>query len=228
MNIVIVGDSHSDLGGFGKALQSALEAQGATVTLLGIGGTAAYSWLGKGPVCRTISGQKKCVNLSDVAGQKFDLAIVALGTNDAANANRAAAEGGGNRQALMKKAVGQIAAVGARLAPRMTWVGPPKMLDTVKWYTNDAMDALYAAGLPYFGDRAIDSRLLMPEKIGGDGVHPSASTYRTWAEGVASKLDMTARSSASPQMKAGSVGLLSMVLVAVAAWAWLRRVERVK
>ena len=188
MNIVLVGDSHSDFGGLGSGIKSELEGKGHKVTMLAIGGSAASSWLGAKPVCRTIGGKKKCQSLADVAGQKFDLAIIALGTNDAANANRASKEGGGNREKLMQKAVDQIAEIGAKLAPSMVWVGPPKMLDKLPWYTNDAMDALYAVGLPKFGSRVIDSRPMMPAKIGGDGVHPSKATYAVWSKAVAAAL----------------------------------------
>lgn len=189
MNIVLVGDSHSDSFSFATGLKAALEAQGHKLTILSIGGSAAFQWAGSKPVCRK---GKPCASINDVSGQKFDLALVALGTNDAANANKSANKNPAKRKPLLQKVIKDIETIGTRLAPRMMWIGPPKMNpgnDKKKgiftWYTNDAMNALYEVGLSYFGDRAIDSRTLMPATLGGDGIHLGAPAYKTWSSGVA-------------------------------------------
>jgi lysophospholipase L1-like esterase len=195
MKIVIIGDSHSDTFTFGSNLKELLEAKGATVDVMGVGSSAAYYWL-QPKTCRI--GTNWCRKLSDAVGKGYDLAIIALGTNDAANANKAAGKNAARREPLLRQAIKDIEKVGGKIAPRMIWVGPPKMAasnDTksgiFQWYTNDAMNALYAVGLPYFGDRAIDSRPLMPEKLGGDGVHMGKEAYKVWAQGVADKIDVS-------------------------------------
>ena len=191
-NVIVIGDSHTDLFPFGPALVEGLTARGASVTTAAIGGKAAVNFIGKKqPVCRKAAmGQPaKCANLNDLAGRRFDVAIVVLGTNDAANMNREAIETGKSRSALMEKAIRQITAAGGKVAPKMVWVGPPRVTGKIKWYTQDAMDALYSAGLPVFGSSAIDSRQLMPAKYDGDGVHLGKTGNRVWADGVLARLD---------------------------------------
>jgi hypothetical protein len=199
--VIIVGDSHTDLYPFGERLVAGLRDAGADVTVLAVGGTAASSWLGKKqPLCRkAVMGKPaKCQSLKEVKGKTFDLAIIALGTNDAANMNRAAAEGGGARAGLMRQVVGQLDRLGSSLAPRYIWIGPPPVTGKLKWYTQDAMDALYAAAAPVLKGRMIDSRELVPAGYKSDGAHLLGSSATGWADGVLDRLDGVVVTSASP------------------------------
>lgn len=221
--IVLIGDSHTDAGGFGAVVKARLESLGASVTVLGIGGSSAASWLSGKPVCRTYGSSRKCHSLSEAEGNGFDLAIVALGTNDAGAAN-----GAGGGSARYAKVIRQIAELGQRVAPTVVWVGPPKMQDTVKWFTNAAMDALYAEGLPVFGSNAIDSRRLMPAVLGGDGVHLSPAGYGVWGDGIVTALlakgDIPTSSGVRQQPPASSgmpVGLI-LATAAVVILVWRR------
>lgn len=176
-SIIIIGDSHSaggGLGAFGPTLKAELEAKGATVRLLAKGGTASANWL-------------KPDKLAPVAGQTFDLAIIALGTNDAANANRAAGEYGRNLNSELSTAVTSIEKLADRLALDFIWVGPPPMGNKTKWYSQKVMDALYDKALPVFGQKAIDSRPLATSGMLGDGVHYGTSGAKAWAQKVAAR-----------------------------------------
>ena len=198
--VIIVGDSHTDLYPFGERLVAGLRDAGADVTVLAVGGTAASSWLGKKqPLCRKAAMGKpaKCASLGDVRGKTFDLAIIALGTNDAANMNRASQEGGGTRAALMRRAASQIDQIGSLLAPQYVWVGPPPVTGKLKWYTQDAMDALYAAASQgALKGSIIDSRELVPAGFKSDGVHLLGSSSTGWADGVLGRLGTVAVTSA--------------------------------
>ena len=187
---IIIGDSHSDAPyGVGPKLAEAMTARGATVKVMAIGGSAAFSWLGSKPVCRTYGRDRKCHQLNEVAGQNFDAAIIILGTNDAANAEKAGRDGH-NRQTQLAIIVRQLQSLGNKLAPVTIWVGPPLMgaKQDGRVYSNAAMNALYEKATPVFGANAIDSRKLMPAVLGGDGVHLGPKGYAFWADKLAGEI----------------------------------------
>lgn len=189
-NIIIVGDSHSDQYSFGDALEQGLEDSGAIVTRLAIGGTDAKSWL-KGKVCRgpAMGKPAKCQSLADVAGQKFDFALITLGTNDAANMDVYVSKGQGTYATRMKWAVEQIQAVAEKVAPTFIWVGPPPVSGKLKHYTQRAMDELYDAAYAEWGsDVIIDSRKLVPKHV-GDGVHLAKKEGKAHAAAVVEQLN---------------------------------------
>lgn len=220
MRVLLLGDSHS-VGPYGQELEALLRSAGHEVTRIAWVGAAASHYL---------KGTEKQIGLGgtgDYASakrQSYDLAVVSLGTNDAAGgAPKTAAA---NIQSLF----GQLN------AGRKVWVGPPAFSRSAASTYNpaflkkdlnarsaDLYEAMRSSGL-----ETIDPRAATQPFVSTKDIHFNAPGGKAWARFVASELDTTARSSASPQVKAGSMGLLSMVLVAVAAWAWLRRVERVK
>jgi len=172
---LIVGDSHVDPVFFlGAELARLLVAQGYTVTVAGVGGTSAQSWL-TSPVCRP----GRCVDV-DTLPKRPDLLLVSLGTNDAAN------------MALSKgqpePIVSAMQKVVARFSPKASiWIGPPWLGDR-GWYKNEhtarLYDAAQRAGVPIFDSRAATRAAV--ELGSGDGVHLGAAGSKTWAAAVIS------------------------------------------
>ena len=183
--IVIIGDSHVDGNWFGRALELSLEARGAEVSRYGWGGSASSTWLSGKPIFG------KQYSLQVIRGYgPYDAALVVLGSNDAANAQRAAIEGGRPLLDGVKIAAGSIQKVAGSLSSSTTfWVGPPKMGHKSPYWTNGAMDALWNAASPGFGKRALDSRpATAPYVAGGDGIHLGRDGAEAWAQFVVSEV----------------------------------------
>jgi hypothetical protein len=183
--IVIIGDSHVDLSWFGKSLEATLTARGAHVVRHGWGGSAASTWLaGK----RIFGKQYTLKGVSDAG--PYDLALVVLGSNDAANAQRASMEGGPTLAAGVATASQKIWQVAGSLnAGTSFWVGPPAMGTKSPYWTNGAMDALWRATSPQFGKRALDSRPATQTHVkGGDGVHLGKEGADAWTSFVVSEV----------------------------------------
>lgn len=199
--IVIIGDSHVDWSWFGKTLEADLASKGASVTRHGWGGSAAANW---------IAGQRifgKQYTLKGVAGGgPYDVALVVLGSNDAANAQRASMEGGPTLTAGVATASQKILQVAGSLSARTSfWVGPPAMGTKSPYWTNGAMDALWKATSPLFGERALDSRpATRPHVATGDGVHMGKPGAEAWTAFVVTEISKQEASVGS----AASVGLL--------------------
>jgi hypothetical protein len=105
--IVIIGDSHVDASTFGRVLESTLRERGANVTRFGWGSSAARTWLAGKPISTT----PKWYTLAQVnQSGPYDLALVCLGTNDGANSEAAAAQGGPSMVAGVATAVIPLAA----------------------------------------------------------------------------------------------------------------------
>ena len=176
---LIVGDSHVDFGHFGKELKRQLEAAGFNVTQAGVGGTSARSWSAPRACTPTKS---KCVDVQTLA-RDWDVVFVSLGTNDAANANRART----TKQSASETAA-RVDALARRLGgARTVWVLPPVLRGNVKWYTQSAADALYSGSARARRVIRFDSRPFTREvvtKNSGDGVHPGRDVARQWARGA--------------------------------------------
>jgi lysophospholipase L1-like esterase len=170
---LIIGDSHVDPVFFlGAELGRGLTAQGYTVTVAGVGGTSAISWLSS-PVCRP----GRCVDVATLP-QRPDLLLVSLGTNDAANM----ALSRGQPEPI----VAAMQKVLARFSPKASiWIGPPWLGDR-GWYRNEHTAKLYAAahaaGVPIFDSR--DATRAAVEAGDGDGVHLRAAGSKAWAAAV--------------------------------------------
>ncbi len=214
--IVIIGDSHVDGNWFGRALELNLESRGAEVSRYGWGGSAASTWLAG----RSIFGKQYSLQVIRGYGP-YDAALVVLGSNDAANAQRAAMEGGRPLLDGVKIAAESIQRVAGSLgAGTSFWVGPPKMGQKSPYWTNSAMDALWNAASPGFGKRALDSRpATAPYVAGGDGIHLGRDGAEAWAQFVVSEVTKQEASMGSP------VGLL-LVAGACVILTLLRRMMR--
>ncbi|NJN63440.1 MAG: hypothetical protein HC882_00250, partial [Acidobacteria bacterium] len=82
--VLLTGDSHMEWSPFGRALEAKLRDLGAAVTNISVGGSSARSWA-SGRACRP--GTSTCRTLAELAAARPDIAIISLGTNDAANAD---------------------------------------------------------------------------------------------------------------------------------------------
>jgi lysophospholipase L1-like esterase len=188
---LILGDSHVDANGFGKTLEAALQAKGYTVVRFGVGATAARSWLA-GPVTRKGLGAYRSLTEAANAGP-YDLALIVLGTNDAANTYRASIEGGPSMDRGIPVAAQQIKQVAGSIPSRVTWwIGPPAMGDSVVYYNNASVDSLWNTAAPLFAPYAFDSRAITAPhartKGASDGVHYYGTAATQWAQAVAERV----------------------------------------
>jgi lysophospholipase L1-like esterase len=187
---------------FGRALRTALEAEGATVVNLSIGGSSARAWAAGGPVCRT-SGERRCLSLADLRAQgPYDIAIISLGTNDAANANAA----GGSLSAAAERTVERLQTIVASIPAREVWIaGPPRMNRTTGHYTNATMEPVISAASRSF-PRYIDSTRF--GHIDGDGIHVGPAGGRAWAQLVMDSLHAAPAGAPGTSLDAGvTIGL---------------------
>jgi lysophospholipase L1-like esterase len=185
--VLITGDSHVDWSPFGVQLEARLREAGATVVRLGIGASSARSWTRGEPVCRTLGGERRCLTVADLRAQgPYDLAIIALGTNDAANAH---AEGANLAQAALVTASRLRQHAQAIGAPETWIVGPPRMGRTSGHYTDQTMAPVAEACASAFQEGAIqfvDSRAV--PKTDGDGVHVGRRGGEAWSAYVVQQI----------------------------------------
>jgi hypothetical protein len=170
--VLLVGDSHT-VGTYGSALEAMLKAAGATVQRIAHVGARAADYLGKG---------KYAAELARAKGP-FDIAIVSLGTNDAAFLPT-------NRDKL----AGQMQAIlAASKAPTTWWVGAPsfhpKAASTynaafAKWNLTDRAKVVWDNVSRVFGDRAIDARDPTLAFVNPKDIHLGTSGGRAWAKHV--------------------------------------------
>lgn len=183
LRIVIIGDSHTQTG-LGGELVPLLEAAGAKVTNVGIGGTSVEQWL-RPVACFPGKDKDGCkadtkrTRIADVG--QFDLVIVSLGTNDGANA----AAGGKPNGSFAGPWVPKLIQAASRLAPRMFYVGPPAMRGTQPHYTDANIQPYFEAARAVLGGAAIDSYTVTKPFVAtsGDGVHLSKGSQaaKQWA-----------------------------------------------
>lgn len=211
---LIIGDSHVHATAFGSALESQLKAAGWDVTRAGVGATSSRSWTNGHPCT---PNKSKCVDVADLP-KGTDLLLISLGTNDGANA----AVGGKTDQAAYADGVADRIAELARTfwAKRTIWILPPWQRGSVKWYTQDAMEYVYAAApkAAAAGVELFDSRPSTEELVkggSGDGVHPSSKCAKQWASAVVEQVQGT--SSSGLATNSGASSLLVIAGVAAAA-----------
>jgi lysophospholipase L1-like esterase len=210
--IVIIGDSHVDASTFGRVLESMLRERGANVTRFGWGGSAGRTWLAGNPSL----GKQYTLAQVNQSGP-YDLALVCLGTNDGANSEAAAAQGGPSMVAGVATASKQIKQVADALdAKRVVWIGPPAMGDITRYYTSASVNEVWRVTSPLFGSDAIDSREATRPYVSGDGVHLGREGGTAWAQFVVdelSKMHAGVGPFSAPVLVASA---LAAVLVAVA------------
>lgn len=213
--ILLTGDSHMDWSPFGVNLDRLLREAGATVVRMAIGGSAAKQWASGKQVCRTIAGNKVCFSAADLrAAGPFDLVVVSLGTNDAANASAANAD---RTRAAEQAATDVETFMGLLGSPRFVVVGPPTLGDRLNHYTNANMTPLVDVFARRFSGRFIDSRSV--PLVDGDGVHFGRKGGEAWAKFVVDRLAAGGAAGGG----GGVGGALTFALVGVAALvAWRR------
>ena len=219
--VLVLGDSHTDTYPLARNLEALLGAEGATVIRYGVGGSAARGWIRGEPY------PGKRISLESVrASGPYDIAVIVLGTNDAANTVRASMEGGAPLAKGMATAADQIEQVGKSVgAKTVFWVGPPTMKGTVPYYTNDGVDALWDAASPRFGRHAIDSREATREVAQrGDGVHLNTAGYTTWSQHIYDqmRLQYAGLGLSVPVLVASSLSIVLLTL----AWRFRERLSR--
>jgi hypothetical protein len=212
--ILLTGDSHMEWSPFGSKLEELLRASGATVVRMAIGGSAARQWASGKPVCRTMNGEKKCLSAAELrAAGPFDLAIVSMGTNDAANASAANAD---RTRAAEQAATDIETFMGLVGAPPFIVVGPPTLKDKLAHYTNANMTPLVDVFSRRFAGRFVDSRPVPHPD--GDSVHMGRQGGAAWAQYVFDRLGSTAAATGG----GGSSFMPLFVVGALAAIAWWR------
>jgi len=189
--VAILGDSHvAEIYQFGKQLEAELTKLGATVKRFGWGGSSSNAWINRTPVVG------KVVTIDEVkASGPYDVSIISLGTNDAANYYRGFTEKNGKAptlQELMPNAraiVSRISSISSQIgAAHQIWVGPPSVTGSIKWYAPVSVEAVRAASSGFPGTY-IDSSDIPSD---ADGVHVSGKTSARWAAKVVSRvLDVT-------------------------------------
>lgn len=187
-SVLIIGDSHSaGIFPFGPTLSSLLSSAGAKVHVAAVGGTAIRWWVNaiNDKYGIEVSEKKK-----QIAGKKFDLTIIAMGTNDAANAVRTTGDQVNSKfLSIIRSDVQQMKSFGLQYSNTIIWVGPPRVMGIVDHYIQDAMDGIYKEGYGVFGSsNVIDSRKYTPtdlkKNVNSDGVHILNNAGKEWAQGV--------------------------------------------
>lgn len=215
MRVLLTGDSHMEWSPFGVRLEQLLKDRGASVVRMAIGGSSARQWASGNPVCRTMNGNRLCYSAADLrAAGPFDLVVVCLGTNDAANASAA----GADRTRAAERAADDIETfMGLLGSPRFVVVGPPRMRDSIAHYTNANMAPLVDVFARRFSGRFIDSRPV--PKTDGDAVHFGRQGGTAWAQLVFDRLRDTP---GAVQQNTTAMGA-GFVAVAALLFFWLRR-----
>ena len=180
MNVLLLGDSHT-VGHYGVALEKLLEGAGHNVTRVGIVGAAAYHYnTGKH---KSLKGMwvKRVGDFDTAKTQRYDLAVVSLGTNDVTGWTPA--ESARQIQALMQ----------SLNATRKVWVGPPAFSayaaqnynkDYAKKDLNTRVQELWAILSPVYGRDAIDPRDATRPHVLKKDIHLDAPGGTAWAVNV--------------------------------------------
>lgn len=168
-NVLLLGDSHT-VGNYGVDLAAYLTGVGAQVTKVANVGASATDYVGSG---------KYAAQYNTAIGDSspFDVAIITLGTNDAAKY--------GTSQA---KTAAAISALANNAAPIVYYVGPPAFSDKIAaTYTpdlNTEADAVWQAVSPLFGAAAIDPREATTPFVSDTNIHFGPAGYQAWADYV--------------------------------------------
>lgn len=182
MNVLLLGDSHTH-GPYGQALEALFKGAGHAVTRVGWVGVTAAGYL---------SGKYKTLKLghtgdyeSQAKGKSFDLAIISLGTNDAA---------GASTPAQSQKAAESIRALADTFTATSTyWVGPPAFSDNAartyskafaKENLNAKVSRLWTAGTKLFGLQSLDSRAVTLPFAPTKEIHLGPKGGKAWADFV--------------------------------------------
>ena len=217
-SVLLLGDSHT-VGKYGDDLGAYLTAAGAKVTKLANVGASATDYVGKGKYASSYSAA-----IGD--SSPFDVAIITLGTNDAAKY--------GVNQTKTADALSSLA---SNSAPVVFYVGPPAFSDKIAaTYTpdlNTEADAVWTTVAPLFGVAALDPRNATTPFVQDSNIHFGPDGYQAWADfvwGVLSRPDVVGVTAAAdgsgtlvPVAGGSGSGLLIIGLALGGLFFWLRR-----
>lgn len=201
MNVLLLGDSHTH-GGYGQSLEALFKGAGHTVTRVGWVSVTGGQYL---------SGKYRSLKLghtgdydSQVKGKSFDLAVISLGTNEAA---------GVTNTAQADTAIANIRKLMTTFSsPRIYWVGPPAFSDNAARTYNPAfakMDLnaraalVWNAGSAAFGNAAIDPRAATKAYTLSNNIHFGPAGGKAWAQTVFNAVAGPGSTSVTPPDPAG-------------------------
>jgi len=157
VNVLLLGDSHT-LGFYGQALAQLFKGMGADVTVVANAGAAAVDYLAGGKHAAQVP-----TRLSDPLG--FDIAVITLGTNDAAASDNAPPGTSADRFKTLAEALP---------SSNVWYVGPP--------VSSARAGAILNEALKRFGFRTIDARPSTAAFATADAIGPQGS--EAWAQAV--------------------------------------------
>jgi lysophospholipase L1-like esterase len=219
-SVLLLGDSHT-FGPYGQELERLFKADGWTVTRVGWVGARADNYL-KGTHEKI--GLGGTGDWSSAKGRRYDVAVVTLGTNDAA-----LLPAGGDAAPAAAKILELVNGLDAGAT---WWVGPPAFEAGIAKSYNKAFktddlnaraDRLWKAGSPLFS-RAIDPRAATRPFVSSSDIHFSPKGGKAWARSV-----FDAVSSPGMELSTTSTGPGTGLVVAVLAlgaltwWLFKRR-----
>lgn len=179
MRVLLLGDSHT-VGPYGKALADLFLARGDVVTRVGRVGATASSYLN--------DGWKRLEGVGDFSAakaQQYDLAVVTLGTNDAAALSSTFTP---------QKAAEAVQRLAGGLNAKTVWyVGPPAFSpNAAATYSpafkqedlNSRAERLWRTVSGLFGSRTVDSRAGTKSFVREGDIHLGDAGGKAWAAAV--------------------------------------------
>lgn len=176
MRVLLLGDSHT-VGTYGTKLEQLFRARGDDVVRVAHVGATAGNYLSSGKYSAEFDGLR---------GQRFDVAVITLGTNDAAASDSVSPTTSAER----------FRALADGLNAGVVWyVGPPAFSDNAARTYNPAFKGegkdlntraakVFDAARDVFGSRAVDSRPLTQAFVQRTEIHLGPQGGAAWAQGV--------------------------------------------
>lgn len=223
MKVLLLGDSHT-VGPYGQSLAKLFKSAGAEVTVVANVGASAGNYLPGGRYASQVPSRG-----TNPLG--FDVAVVTLGTNDAAASDSVAPATSADR----------IKALASALPSNNVWyVGPPAFSDTAARTYNPAFagpgkdlntraSAVLNEAFKRFGSRTIDSRAATKPFVSQRDIHLGQQGGEAWARMVFDRIGKLADvelpgSSGPPLVPKGFP--IGPVLLGIAALWWFSRPRR--
>jgi lysophospholipase L1-like esterase len=225
MRVLLLGDSHT-FGTYGSALEQMFREAGDDVVRVGwVGATAKHYLNGK----HDGIGLGGAGDWNAAKAGRFDLAILTLGTNDAAALNPGQAAG--NAASNIRALADQIQAT------RLVYVGPPAFSDNAARTYNPAFRdedlntkaaRLWEAAAPLF-QRAIDPRQATSGFVQKNEIHFGPKGGKAWAQSVFDAVKSETAIAPVTETAGGGGAKVAGIVIALAVvagigfWLWKRR-----
>lgn len=221
MNVLLLGDSHT-VGSYGQSLAKLFKDTGASVTVVANVGANAGNYLPGGKYAAQVPSRA-----SNPLG--FDIAIITLGTNDAAASDNVSPATSADR----------LKQLADKLPSSNVWyVGPPAFSDTAARTYNSAFAgpgkdlntraaALLSEAFQRFGSKTIDSRRATQPFVSNRDIHLGPQGGAAWAQDVFKKT--TAQVPNLPVGEGGGQGIPAWAFAAfalLAFWAFRPRPKK--